>query len=66
MHSPPSYPHSEPGADVIHPAPGTKSVPSFGALVSSLSPNAANYVAMDSIQHGRKELIADLQPMIQV
>jgi hypothetical protein len=65
IHSPPSYHSSISGVDVIHPAPGTKSVPSFGALVSSLAPNAANYVAMDSIQLGRKELVADLQPMIQ-
>ncbi|KAJ7932831.1 argonaute-like protein [Mycena leptocephala] len=54
------------GADVMHPAAGTSGRPSFAAVVSSVDSNGAKYVATQSVQTSRQELISDLKEMTQV
>ncbi|KAJ7628809.1 argonaute-like protein [Roridomyces roridus] len=51
------------GADVTHPAPGSTTRPSYAAVVASVSLDAAKYVATQSIQTSRQELIDDLKEM---
>ncbi|KAJ7490839.1 argonaute-like protein [Mycena latifolia] len=51
------------GADVMHPGAGTTGRPSFAAVVSSVDSNAAKYLATQSVQVSRQELITDLKEM---
>ncbi|KAJ7473799.1 argonaute-like protein [Mycena galericulata] len=51
------------GADVMHPGAGSNGPPSFAAVVSSVDSNAAKYVAIQSVQASRQELISDLKDM---
>ncbi|KAJ7284419.1 argonaute-like protein [Mycena rebaudengoi] len=51
------------GADVMHPGAGTTGRPSFAAVVSSIDSCAAKYVATQSVQTSRQELITDLKEM---
>ncbi|KAF7366306.1 Protein argonaute-2 [Mycena sanguinolenta] len=51
------------GADVMHPGAGTNGRPSYAAVVSSVDSNAAKYVAIQSVQASRQELISDLEGM---
>ncbi|KAJ7737366.1 argonaute-like protein [Mycena metata] len=51
------------GADVMHPGAGTTGRPSYAAVVSSVDSHAAKYVAIQSVQASRQELISDLQEM---
>ncbi len=53
------------GADVTHPPPGSNS-PSYAALVSSVDSFGAKYIASDSIQDARQEMIAGLEGMTEV
>ncbi|KAF9480194.1 argonaute-like protein [Pholiota conissans] len=52
------------GADVMHPAPGADGRPSFASLVSSVDINTAKYIAINSVQAGRQEIIDDLESMV--
>lgn len=52
------------GADVSHPGPG-QTLPSFSAVVSSVDPKAARYVAANRVQEARVERIVDLADMIK-
>ncbi|KAJ7172992.1 argonaute-like protein [Mycena crocata] len=54
------------GADVMHPGAGTTGRPSFAAVVSSVDSHAAKYVATQSVQTSRQELITDLQAMTKL
>lgn len=51
------------GADVMHPAPGQTTTPSFAALVASVNTTATKYIAIDGIQATRQEIISDLKTM---
>ncbi|KAG7449147.1 argonaute-like protein, partial [Guyanagaster necrorhizus] len=51
------------GADVIHPAPGSDSRPSFTALVANVDSDTAKYIATTRVQNCRQEMIEDLQEM---
>ncbi|KAJ7321835.1 argonaute-like protein [Mycena albidolilacea] len=51
------------GADVMHPGAGTNGRPSYAAVVSSVDSYAAKYVASQSVQASRQELISDLKRM---
>ncbi|KZS97003.1 Piwi-domain-containing protein [Sistotremastrum niveocremeum HHB9708] len=48
------------GADVSHPGPG-QTLPSFSAVVSSVDPKAARYVAANRVQEARVERINSLR-----
>jgi len=56
------------GADTIHPAPGADADerPSFTALVSSVNVAGTKYIARESVQQGRVEIIQDLKAMAKV
>ena len=58
--------YQEIGADVIHPAPGVDTRPSFTALVGNVDMDSAKYVATMQVQQTRTEMIADLQAMTEV
>ncbi|KAF8920790.1 Piwi domain-containing protein, partial [Mucidula mucida] len=60
----PVFPTIVLGADVTHPPPGSNS-PSYAALVSSVDSFGAKYIASDSIQDARKEMIAGLEGMTE-
>ncbi|HEV7737095.1 MAG TPA: Piwi domain-containing protein, partial [Chlamydiales bacterium] len=51
------------GADVIHPAPGSGSRPSFTSLVGTLDTEQSKYIARVAVQESRVEMITDLQKM---
>jgi hypothetical protein len=55
-----------PGADVIHPAPGSDGRPSFTALVANVDSDTAKYIADSRVQTSRQEMIEDLQAMSKV
>ncbi|KAG2741918.1 hypothetical protein P692DRAFT_201246313 [Suillus brevipes Sb2] len=52
-----------PGADVIHPTPGSDGRPSFTALVGNVDSDTAKYIATSRVQTSRVEIIEDLQDM---
>ena len=58
--------NSLPGADVIHPAPGSDGRPSFTALVGNVDSDTAKYIATSRVQASRVEIIEDLQDMAKV
>ncbi|KAF8635579.1 hypothetical protein AX15_000229 [Amanita polypyramis BW_CC] len=51
------------GADVMHPAPGTRDIPSYAALVASVDTHVSKYVAITGLQTSRVEIIEDLESM---
>ncbi|KAL5488099.1 hypothetical protein ACEPAI_6207 [Sanghuangporus weigelae] len=52
------------GADVVHPAPGSKGHPSYTAVVGNVDSTAAYYVASSPrVQTSRQEMIEDLEEM---
>lgn len=51
------------GADVIHPAPGADSRPSFAALVANVDSDTAKYIATSRVQAPRQEMIEDFREM---
>jgi hypothetical protein len=55
-----------PGADVIHPAPGSDGRPSYTALVGNVDSDTAKYIATSRVQASRVEIIEDLQDMAKV
>jgi eukaryotic translation initiation factor 2C len=55
-----------PGADVIHPAPGSVGRPSFTSLVGNVDGDVAKYVAASRVQTSRQEMIDDLEDMAKV
>ncbi|KAG8695562.1 hypothetical protein FRC11_001404 [Ceratobasidium sp. 423] len=52
------------GADVMHPAPGTKDRPSFASLVGSIDSNVTHYTAVSQAQDSRVEMIHNLEGMV--
>ncbi|KAK0224342.1 argonaute-like protein, partial [Armillaria fumosa] len=57
------YPTMIIGADVMHPPPGANDRPSFTAVVGSVDPHTARYIAKMQVQKGRQEIIGDFQSM---
>jgi len=51
------------GADVMHPAPGSRDRPSFTSLVGSIDTSAVRYVSTMQVQTSRKEIIEDMESM---
>ncbi|KAF5361966.1 hypothetical protein D9756_002190 [Leucocoprinus leucothites] len=51
------------GADVMHPAPHTKGIPSYASLVGSVDSHAVKYVAVTRAQERGRENIVDLKSM---
>ncbi|KAL5508298.1 hypothetical protein ACEPAH_5917 [Sanghuangporus vaninii] len=52
------------GADVVHPAPGSKGHPSYTAVVGNVDSTAAYYLASSPrVQTSRQEMIEDLEEM---
>ena len=62
----PNQPTVVMGADVIHPAPGSESRPSFTSLVANVDSDTAKYVAATRVQTSRQEMIEDLEVMAYV
>jgi eukaryotic translation initiation factor 2C len=58
--------NNPPGADVIHPAPGSDGRPSFTALVGNVDSDSAKYIATSRVQASRVEIIEDLKDMAKV
>lgn len=54
------------GLDVTHPSPQNKSAPSISGMVSSVDSTLGQWPAVLRVQESRKEMIADLQMMLQV
>jgi hypothetical protein len=55
-----------PGADVVHPAPGSEGRPSFTSLVGNVDAATSKYIATTRVQTSRQEMIDDLDDMCQV
>ncbi|KAF8627134.1 hypothetical protein AX17_006353 [Amanita inopinata Kibby_2008] len=51
------------GADVMHPGPGAKNIPSYASLVASVDSNTSKYIPAIRVQASRQELIEDLEEM---
>jgi len=55
-----------PGADVMHPAPGSDDRPSYTSLVGSIDTSGVRYVSTMEVQTSRKEIIEAMESMCTV
>jgi len=60
----PSHPTLVIGADVMHPAPGLGTRPSFAAVTGNVDSDTSKYIATSRVQKRRQEMIAQLDDMV--